>query len=206
MPRPSIDLHALALRLSPILGWAKSPKYAAEHAVAALEIPGGGELHLGCNWQGTKLVCHAHLPDDLNKDSYRPYYPEGERPTTEITLSADRADAALANDIRRRLLPGFLRFRGDHEGARQRLADCDARCLATFAQLAQAVGFEPRLCARRHNWSYPVEAETIQTAAGTITCSPGFDGHSTVTLDFTGDAITRLEPLLYQLTQAMRHP
>lgn len=95
-------LHGIAREMG--TGWrAELPDPDHDRHWTALHGPDGAEIGVGQTWPRGRIELHGSYPRPPDGISYSP-----PRESCKITVSADAAPARIANEIRRRLLPGYL--------------------------------------------------------------------------------------------------
>jgi hypothetical protein len=129
------NLRELALSVAQHLpGWTISSEETSDYH-AALRHESGPELSFGKGRERDRLHVHGSWPRDQRHGSYAPY---SNAPAISVSISRD--PKAIAREIERRFLPGFLPLWHAAEGRRREAEESNAKAETLAARLRDLFG------------------------------------------------------------------
>ncbi len=193
--RQAAELRALATEVAGLIGYTVDPPITDADYRDAVRLHGPDSAALAIARQQNnplRVAVHAAYPQGTSQVAYH-------LPDHDITVAIGRGAAAIARQIQRRLLPGYLtdlttaaqalRQRDDAAQAREKVA---AELVAAVPGLRRGVDSHTRV-----TLSYYGNAATHVTVNGTVAIS----GHGdTVSVDLTGPTDLLLPAFIAALT------
>ena len=126
------------------------------HGSRVVALPDGGSLYVHPGRQRGQMNISTSVANGLRE--HRPYYRDGEAPTTSINVSDTKPVERIAADIRRRLLPEYEREAVACKANKARHDDHNAKRILALTKVAAPFG-EHVHCDERSGEPRPVSID-----------------------------------------------